>query len=206
MAKKRTYDLNNIRTEYEDTLEQQEKRELAETTVVENTFQDNQHTMETSSMSVPLSPIPKIFDEDYLNPDKEDYKRMSLFMDWEVWERIQAMCWSENEAVNKVIVDKLREWSLDVSDETLEAYHTAMKQKHLDEWAEQRDVIQYWWNTSGLREQMQIQSYRMNRNSLTVIENTGSVRNYYIHRGWITDGQNKLAREKSMLAQMKRTT
>lgn len=206
MAKKRTYDLNNIRTEYEDTLEQQEKRELAETTVVENTFQDNQHTMETSSMSVPLSPIPKIFDEDYINPDKEDYKRMSLFMDWEVWERIQAMCWSENEAVNKVIVDKLREWSLDVSDETLEAYHTAMKQKHLDEWAEQRDVIQYWWNTSGLREQMQIQSYRMNRNSLTVIENTGSVRNYYIHRGWITDGQNKLAREKSMLAQMKRTT
>lgn len=206
MAKKRTYDLNNIRTEYEDTLEQQEKRELAETTVVENTFQDNQHTMETSSMSVPLSPIHKIFDEDYINPDKEDYKRMSLFMDWEVWERIQAMCWSENEAVNKVIVDKLREWSLDVSDETLEAYHTAMKQKHLDEWAEQRDVIQYWWNTSGLREQMQIQSYRMNRNSLTVIENTGSVRNYYIHRGWITDGQNKLAREKSMLAQMKRTT
>ena len=72
-----------------------------------------------------------------------------------------------------------------------------MKQKHLDEWSQQRDILQYWWQTSGLRDQM-------NKNSLTVVEITGTVRNYYIHRGWITDGQNKFAKEKLVLAQLKR--
>jgi len=144
------------------------------------------------------------YEDDYVNPDQEEYKRMSLFMDWETWERIQALCWVENEPVNRLVVDKLREWSLDIPNETLEKYRTAMKQKHLDEWSQQRDILQYWWQTSGLRDQMNIKSFQMNKNSLTVVEITGTVRNYYIHRGWITDGQNKFAKEKLVLAQLKR--
>ena len=49
-----------------------------------------------------------------------------------------------------------------------------------------------------------VSEFKMNKNSLTVVENTGTVRNYYIHRGWVTDGQNKLAKEKLLQAQLKR--
>ena len=207
MAKKRNYDVNTIRSEYEETLEQQDKRETFDVSTTENTAVESADTsnVENTTSSMIAEVISKAqYEDDYVNPDQEEYKRMSLFMDWETWERIQALCWNENEPVNRLVVDKLREWSLDIPDETLEKYRTAMKQKHLDEWTQQRDVLQYWWQTSGLRDQMNIKSFQMNKNSLTVVEITGTVRNYYIHRGWITDGQNKFAKEKIILAQLKR--
>lgn len=207
MAKKRNYDVNTIRSEYEETLEQQDKRETVDVSTTENTAVESADTsnVENTTSSMIAEVISKAqYEDDYVNPDQEEYKRMSLFMDWETWERIQALCWNENEPVNRLVVDKLREWSLDIPDETLEKYRTAMKQKHLDEWSQQRDVLQYWWQTSGLRDQMNIKSFQMNKNSLTVVEITGTVRNYYIHRGWITDGQNKFAKEKIILAQLKR--
>ena len=207
MAKKRNYDVNTIRSEYEETLEQQDKRETVDVSTTENTAVESADTsnVENTTSSMIAEVISKAqYEDDYVNPDQEEYKRMSLFMDWETWERIQALCWNENEPVNRLVVDKLREWSLDVPDETLKKYRTAMKQKHLDEWTQQRDVLQYWWQTSGLRDQMNIKSFQMNKNSLNVIEITGTVHNYYIHRGWITDGQNKFAKEKLILAQLKR--
>ncbi len=207
MAKKRNYDVNTIRSEYEETLEQQDMRDSTACSITQN--YSAEYTSAKKVELVDSSTIDEAIDitqyeDEYVNPDQVEYKRMSLFMDWDTWERIQALCWNENEPVNRLVVDKLREWSLDVPDETLEKYRTAMKQKHLDEWAQQRDVLQYWWQTSGLRDQMNIKSFQMNKNSLTVIETTGTVRNYYIHRGWITDGQNKFAKEKLILAQLKR--
>lgn len=206
MAKKRSYDVNTIRSEYEETLEQQDKREAGEVSTAENPVEStdtiNAEPVASSMIAEVISKTQ--YEDDYVNPDQEEYKRMSLFMDWETWERIQALCWVENEPVNRLVVDKLREWSLDIPNETLEKYRTAMKQKHLDEWSQQRDILQYWWQTSGLRDQMNIKSFQMNKNSLTVVEITGTVRNYYIHRGWITDGQNKFAKEKLVLAQLKR--
>lgn len=206
MAKKRSYDVNTIRSEYEETLEQQDKREAGEVSTAENPVESTDTiNAEPAASSMIAEVISKTqYEDDYVNPDQEEYKRMSLFMDWETWERIQALCWVENEPVNRLVVDKLREWSLDIPNETLEKYRTAMKQKHLDEWSQQRDILQYWWQTSGLRDQMNIKSFQMNKNSLTVVEITGTVRNYYIHRGWITDGQNKFAKEKLVLAQLKR--
>jgi hypothetical protein len=202
MAKKRSYDLNTLKSEYEETLEQQDKRDNKEDIPPENIEANSDDTASSSNISSAV-PITR-YEDDYVNPDQEEYKRISLFMEWDTWERIQALCWNENRPVNSIIVDKLREWSLDIPDETLNKYRSAMKQKHLDEWTKQRDVLQYWWQTSGLRDQMNIKSFQMNKNSLTIIENTGTVRNYYIHRGWITDGQNKFAKEKIILAQLKR--
>ena len=205
-AKKRNYDINKVRSEYEEKLSQQHNDE-----VVDNS--PSEAIPEPSSESSPLEPensyltnsfTNTIYEDEYVNPDQEDYKRMSLFMEWETWERLQALCWSENEPVNRLIVDKLRQWSLSIPEETLDKYRTAMKQKHVDEWAKQRELLQYWWQTSGLRDQMSIKSFHMNKNSLTIIENSGTVRNYFIHRGWITDGQNKFAKEKLMFAQLKR--
>ena len=74
-------------------------------------------------------------DEEYVNPDKEDFKRLSLFMDWDVWERIQALCWSEKKPVNKMVVDKLREWCVTLDDDKLEQYRAAMKEKHITKWS-----------------------------------------------------------------------
>ena len=217
MAKKRSYDVNTIRSQYEETLEQQDKREGHEEAVkqepIASVIDEAPAPVidpEPAPMPAPTpSPLTETlikpqYEEDYVNPDQEEYKRMSLFMDWETWERIQALCWNENEAVNKIVVDKLREWILELPEETLENYREASKQKHLDEWAQQRDLLQYWWQISGIRDQLNIKSFKMNKNSLTVVENTGTVRNYYIHRGWVTDGQNKLAKEKLLQAQLKR--
>ena len=207
MAKKRNYDVNTIRSEYEETLEQQDKREATDSNVAEEHVEPTVEPAPAEPITSPLiteTLANAQYEDNYVNPDQEEYKRMSLFMDWETWERIQALCWNENEPVNRLIVDKLREWSLDIPDETLDKYRAAMKQKHLDEWAQQRDILQYWWQTSGLRDQMNIKSFQMNKNSLTIIENTGTVRNFYIHRGWITDGQNKLAKEKLIQVQLKR--
>lgn len=207
MAKKRSYDVNTIVSGYEETLELQNRRESTELTSLKE-------TAETKAEPVPVEPAasPSItetitenqYENEYVNPDHEEYKRMSLFMDWETWERIQALCWNENEPVNRLIVDKLREWSLDISNEVLEKYRLAMKQKHLEEWAKQRDILQYWWQTSGLREQMNIKSFQLKKNFLTVVEITGTIHNYYIHRGWVTDGQNKFAKEKILWAQLRR--
>ena len=196
-TKKRSYDLNDIKSDYEKKLDRQSRTAMSD----EDT--------ETSSESTIDSPIDETVinqssEEDYINPDQEEYKRMSLFMEWDTWERIQALCWNENAPVNKVIVDKLREWSLDVPDETLNKYRLDMKQKHLDKWAQQRDILKHWWQTSGLRDQMNIKSFKVNISSLTAVETTGTVHNYYIHRGWVTDGQNKFAKEKILLAQLKR--
>ena len=196
-TKKRSYDLNDIKSDYEKKLDRQSRTAMSD----EDT--------ETSSESTIDSPIDETVinqssEGDYINPDQEEYKRMSLFMEWDTWERIQALCWNENAPVNKVIVDKLREWSLDVPDETLNKYRLDMKQKHLDKWAQQRDILKHWWQTSGLRDQMNIKSFKVNISSLTAVETTGTVHNYYIHRGWVTDGQNKFAKEKILLAQLKR--
>lgn len=181
MAKKRNYDVDKIMSEYEDTLTHQE------------TKQKNSATATTPAAS-PFDYVP----ESYQNPDKEDYKRISLFMEFEIWERLQALCWQKNEAVNKVLVDKLSEWSKDVSEETLHQYREAMKQKHLHDWEQERNIIRHWWQTSGLYDKLKVQSYKMNRNSLLVTEENGNVRKYYIHRGWITDGHSKLAKAKDI--------
>lgn len=211
MARKRSYDVNSITSEYIETLGSQDKREASETENTEKNIELDTETGTIESVAESateqtgtMAVLSNLYEEEYVNPDQEEYKRMSLFMDWETWERIQALCWNENESINKTVVDKLREWSLDVPDEILEKYRKATKQKHLDEWSRQRDVLQFWWQTSGIRDQMNIKSFNMNRNTLTVIETTGTVTNYYIHRGWITDGQNRFAKEKVVLAQLKR--
>lgn len=182
MAKKRSYDINSIRSEYEDKLEKQEERE---------------QTIVPAPQADVTSPFTYVPEEPYVNPDKEDYKRLSLFMDFATWERLQALCWNQHEAVNKILVNKLREWSRDVDEETVARYREYRKQQHLAEWEEQRRVLREWWQTSGLYDQMQVASYKMNRDNLTVTETNGNVRKYFIHRGWITDGHSKLAKVKS---------
>lgn len=183
MAKKRSYDIDHIRTQYEDKLERQDEREQV-----------------TQPAEAPASPFDYV-PEPYENPDKEDYKRISLFMDFATWERLQALCWDKGEAVNKLLVEKLRAWSSDVSEEILAAYREHKKAQHLAEWEQQRQILRSWWQTSGLYDKMQVASYQMNRDSLTVTETNGNVRRYYIHRGWITDGHSKLAKVKSILKQ-----
>lgn len=190
MAKKRGYDVNTLITGYEKNLESQERKEA----VVADDVEEQQ-----------TKKFLQFMNDEYVDPDKSDYKRISLFMEWDVWERIQALCWDENEPVNKLIVDKLREWTLNVPQDILDRYRQAMKQKHLSEWEQQRDVLQYWWQTSEIRANMQVQTYNLNRSSLTVTETNGIVHNYYIHRGWITDGNAKYERAKKILAQLKYT-
>lgn len=210
MARKRSYDINTMETDYERKLAQQKEREAI-------IGSDNESAAEVPATAPSTTPsedqkAPFVADtfastrfaDEYVNPDMESYKRMSLFMDWDTWERIQALCWSEEMPVNRLVVDKLREWSLSVPKDMLEKYRAAMKQKYLDQWAQERDVLQYWWQTSGLRNQMNIKKFQMNKNSLTVIEITGTEHNYYIQRGWVTDGKTKFAKEKIILAQLKR--
>lgn len=207
MAKKRSYDVNTIVSGYEETLELQNRRESTELTSLKEVTEAKAEPEPIKPAASPITTTPiteNRYENDYVNPDQEEYKRMSLFMDWETWERIQALCWNANEPVNRLIVDKLREWSLDIPNEILEKYRMAMKQKHLEEWAKQRDILQYWWQTSDLREQMNIQSFHLKKNFLTVVEITGTVHNYYIHRGWVTDGCNKFAKEKILWAQLRR--
>lgn len=210
MARKRSYDINTMETDYERKLAQQKEREATIRSDNESATEvpaTAPSATQAEDQKVPFAAdtfASTRFADEYVNPDMESYKRMSLFMDWDTWERIQALCWSEDMPVNRLVVDKLREWSLAVPKDTLEKYRSAMKQKYLDQWAQERDVLQYWWKTSGLRNQMNIQKLQMNKNSLTVVEITGPEHNYYIQRGWVTDGKTKFAKEKIILAQLKR--
>ena len=190
MAKIREYDIKAIQTEYEKTLQDQENKETA--IIQEPSFPE-------SSFLHPFD----MGDEEYVNPDKEDFKRLSLFMDWDVWERIQALCWSEKKPVNKMVVDKLREWCVTLDDDKLEQYRAAMKEKHITKWSEQRSVLAYWFQTSDIRNRMTVKSCKMNRCSLSLTEENGIVHDYYIHRNYITDGKIKFANVKTLKAQMK---
>ena len=203
MAKKRSYDIHTVRSEYEETLENQEKREAEEYKAAHLPKLENDGTPKLSSDLAAIK-AQQMYEENYKNPDYEESKRISLFMEYETWERVQAVCWSEGESINKYVVDRLRESTINVSEDTLKQYREAMKEKHLDEWARQRDVLQYWWQTPGMNMRMKVTSYQMHRDSLTVVDDKGVIHNYYIHRGNVTDGTTKFAREKTLLAQMKR--
>lgn len=212
MAIKRRYDANTMRTEYERTLELQKQRE---TTAEEATQQSSEEPRRVNATSKGTAPeinnkvtnthIATEKDEPYVDPDYEDYKRISLFMDFDTWERLMAICWKKGEAINKTVVDHLRDWGMELGEDELIAYRAVAKEKNLKEWERRRNIMIYWWRTSGIREQLNIKSYRVHRNgTLTVIELNDSIREYSIVRGYISDGKNKFARVKTIEALMKR--
>ena len=200
MAKKRGYNVDEIKTEYERSLNQQEQR-----AAIENGTAKEDEQPEINEKAAIDTHVATEREEPYVDPDYEDYKRISLFMDFETWERIQAVCWKEKSAVNKLLVEHLREWSLKLPESDVDEYRHFKEEQNVKEWAKLRDVMIYWWRTSGIREQLNIKSYRIHRNgTMTVIEMNGTIHEFTFLRGWITDGKNKYMRVKAIEAQLRR--
>ena len=117
MAKKRGYNVDEIKTEYERSLNQQEQRDA-----IENETAKEDEQPEINEKAAIDTHVATEREEPYVDPDYEDYKRISLFMDFETWERIQAVCWKEKSAVNKLLVEHLREWSLKLPESDVDEY------------------------------------------------------------------------------------
>ena len=91
-----------------------------------------------------------------------------------------------------------------IPDEDVIAYRQFRKEQNLQEWEKLRNVMIHWWRTSGIREQLNIKSYRIHRNgTMTVIEMNGTIHDFSFFRGWITDGKNKYIRVKAVEAQLR---
>ena len=199
MAKKRGYNVDEIKTEYERSLNQQEQRDAN----AEEVAREDEPS-EINEKAAIDTHVATEREEPYVDPDYEDYKRISLFMDFDTWERILAIFWKDESAVNKILVDRLREWSMKIPDEDVIAYRQFRKEQNLQEWEKLRNVMIHWWRTSGIREQLNIKSYRIHRNgTMTVIEMNGTIHDFSFFRGWITDGKNKYIRVKAVEAQLR---